>query len=197
MYSEDYITVADIKQYFFCPRIVYFIHALGIKERSTGSMEEGREQHEKLRKKEERRLTLALKRRWGKWNKKFGVRLSSPRLGLTGILDALLERNGEYVPVEYKIAQAPRRPPPNHYYQLVAYSLLVEENYNILVRRGLIYYSQNDKILEAYITEQAKQYLIYSILPKIREITHGEYPDTKQKAAKCKNCGYYSYCRGI
>ncbi|RLE66595.1 MAG: CRISPR-associated protein Cas4 [Thermoprotei archaeon] len=197
MYSEDYITVADIKQYFFCPRIIYFIYALGITERPTGNMEEGKEQHEKLRKKEERRLTLALKRRWGKWNKKFGVRLTSQKLGLTGVLDVLLERDGEYVPAEYKIAQAPKRPPPNHYYQLVAYALLVEENYNTIIRRGLIYYSQNDKILETHIITQAKHYLTHNILPKIRKITNGEYPNVRQRIIKCRNCGYYSYCRSV
>ena len=197
MSDDDWLSPCDVKQYFFCPRIPFLTRALGVRERETWSMEEGKEKHEELRKKEARRITVALKRKWKGWRKEFGVYLKSEKLRMSGYLDALLTNGSEYVPLEFKDAEKPpgKKPPPNHYYQLVAYALLVEDAYNALVRRGLIYYARTDALIEVSITSDAKQY-VRRIAKRIRvSIERGRIPRPSRR--KCSNCGYRYYCGGI
>ena len=191
-----WVTPSDVKQYFFCPRIPFLVHALGVTERETWSMEEGREAHEELRRKEQRRVTVALKRKWKGWDKHLGLRLRSERLGMAGVLDALLHKGREYVPLEFKEADKPprRKPPPNHYYQLVAYALLVEDVFNTLVKRGLIYYAKSDALLEVPITQEAKKYVTKTV-QKIRHYIETGTPPPPSN--KCNNCGYKPYCGGV
>ncbi|HDI32234.1 MAG TPA: CRISPR-associated protein Cas4, partial [Thermofilum sp.] len=186
----DLVSVSDIKQYFYCPRVIYYMHALGLRERQTYSMNEGKEVHQDIRRKEARRLTPVLKRRFGKWKKVFGLRLYSERLGLSGVLDVLLIRGKEYVPMEYKVAEiTSKRPPPNHFYQLVAYALLVEDRFNVLVRKGFIYYHLSDRVLMTAITSESKKYIVRVILPRIRMIMKGSFPYVKAIKKRCRNCG--------
>lgn len=195
--TSNIIDVSDVKQYFFCPRVIYFSHALGFRERVTHSMEEGKNVHEEIRKKETKRLTVALRRRFVAEEKYLGLKLFSSRLCLSGLLDSLVKVKGEYIPVEYKVARVRGKPPPNHYYQLVAYAILVEDSFSVLVRRGLIYYSLSDKLVEVGVTREAKNYIIYKVLPEISRIMEGDLPRVKVSSRKCRNCGYLHYCRRI
>jgi len=193
MSDDDWLSPCDVKQYFFCPRIPFLTRALGVRERETWSMEEGKEKHEELRRKEARRVTVALRRKWKGWKKEFGVYLKSEKLRMSGYLDALLTNGSEYVPLEFKDAEKPpgKKPPPNHYYQLVAYALLIEDVLNILVRRGLIYYAKSDALIEVIITQEAKGYVM-KIIQKIRRFI--EIGTPPQPSKKCSNCGYKLYC---
>ena len=46
--SEEvqFITVVDVRDYAYCPRVVYFTRVLHLRERVTEAMEYGRERHE-------------------------------------------------------------------------------------------------------------------------------------------------------
>lgn len=195
---EDPVSAVDVKEYFFCPRTLYFRYALGLPERVTGSMEEGGEVHGAIRRREEDRLSFLRKRRLRVERKFQGVLLSSERLCLVGRLDAFLVlEGGEYVPVEYKVASFPGRIPRNHYYQLVAYALLLEDRFGVFVRRGLVYYSLDERLVEAHFTREAKEFLLRRVLPTIVRIREGFLPERRVPLERCKSCGYYEFCRGV
>ena len=199
MFSEVfYVTPSDVKQYFFCRRIPFLMHALGVRERTTWSMEEGKKSHEELRRKEERRVTVALKRKWKGWEKSFGIRLECAELGLAGVLDVLLRRGGEYVPLEFKDAEKPAgKVPPNHLYQLAAYAVMVERLFNTVVRRGLIYYAQSDALVEVPLTVERKRY-VEKVVREIRDtIEGGRIPKPSRLRGKCAGCGFRHYCLGV
>jgi len=84
--SEDenvrLIPVTWIKQYHFCPRIIYYLGVLGFTERVTESMAEGGEFHFNEERKFQRRKTLAGGRREkikASWSR---LHVVSERLGL-------------------------------------------------------------------------------------------------------------------
>jgi len=195
--SEILIDVTDVKQYFFCPRIVYFNHVLGYYERTTESEVEGKEVHEELWNKEKRRKTILKKRSLSGYEKIFGLRLYSRRLRLKGILDCLAYKDKEYIPIEYKETNYPGYIPANHKYQLVAYSLLVDETYNTITRYGYIYYSKSDKLAKVKLTIDMKRYVRESV-DKIINIIINEYlPPVRTRKSRCINCGYYKICQRV
>src|SRR5439155_26994068 len=76
--------------------------------------------------------------------RRFHVRVTSEALGLTGVLDALLETTEERIPVEYKDTLGGVR--QNHRVQLAAYALLLEELPGPPVRRGMVFLIPEQRI---------------------------------------------------
>lgn len=122
--SPLFLTVSDVKQYPYCPRIVYYSYLLPLRARpATYKMAEGKLEHERVADLEERRSLRAYGLSEGV--RRFDVSLSSDRLGLRGRLDMVIETPGEVIPVDFKNSQG--KVGLNHKYQLTAYALLVEE----------------------------------------------------------------------
>src|SRR5437588_10410045 len=97
---EPMLRVTDIKQFLYCPRISYWNYVVPIERRLPPKVEYGAADHALLARLEERRKLRAYGLRQG--SRRFHVRLTSEILGLTGVLDALLETEEERIPVEYK-----------------------------------------------------------------------------------------------
>ena len=108
---------------------------------------------------------------------------------MKGVLDCLIHTpNGEYIPVDYKYQSSEHgRIHLHHKYQLVGYSLLVDENYGTNVRRGFIYYANENKTIPLEITFYLKKYLVRTI-QKIKElIAKQQEPPVKSCPAACGN----------
>jgi len=99
-------TVTDLKQYAYCPRIVFYTYCLPLIRPTTGKMDEGRLAHEEARDRERRR-TLRI---YGLEDARrhFDVWVASDQLGLTGRIDLVLE----VVPDSPGPAVAPDSPGP-------------------------------------------------------------------------------------
>lgn len=86
--------------------------------------------------------------------KKPGEVLFSKTLVLSGKPDSLIEQNGMVFPVEIKSSRTPDEPYQNHEMQLMAYCLLVEENYGIRPTGGYIKYPHKE--FKVAYTDEAK-----------------------------------------
>lgn len=86
-----------------------------------------------------------------------GEVLYSKTLKLVGKPDYLIKENGQIFPVEIKTGRTPNYPYQNHTMQLMAYCLLVEENYNVTPKGGYLKYP-NKEFKIAY-TQEAKRSL--------------------------------------
>lgn len=130
--AQPMLTVSDVKQYPYCPRIVYYSYLLPLRARpTTYKMEEGQRVHARTVELEERRSLRAYGLKDGV--RHFDVKLESEKLGLRGNLDMVVETPSEVIPVDFKNSSGIGL---NHKYQLAAYALLVEEAWNRSVRRG-------------------------------------------------------------
>jgi len=129
--EPELITATDIKNYHFCPRIVYFTRVLGFRERTTELEEEGRKAHDEFHRKERRRLTLLGEKTVMVEQKWTALWLKSEKLGLEGVVDMVAKTPEGYVIVEYKNIRTPQKITPDHLYQAAAYAMLVEEAFSI------------------------------------------------------------------
>ena len=94
---------SDLRQYVYCPRIVYFRHCVPVRPPPTYKMVEGKLQHERVEELEHRRTLRAYGLEDGE--RTFDVRLRSDRLGVSGIVDMVIQRRHEVIPVEFKYAE--------------------------------------------------------------------------------------------
>jgi len=197
--SEPLITVTDIKHYLYCPKIIYFEHILHAKPILGSQQREGREQHQEYVRKEARRLgAIYYIPNLREAKKLYFTKLTSKTLNLKGIIDLIIKTNkNEYIPVEYKNTRTDHgRPWTDHKYQLVAYALLIDENYKTNVKRGLINYIPEETIIKIEITQTMKTH-VKRIIGNIQKIIREEKPP-KIRVAKYKctgGCGYRYLCQ--
>jgi len=197
--SEDEYTrlipVTWIKQYHFCPRIVYYLGVLGFTERTTESMIEGKEFHSTEERRIPRRKTVAGERKEAakrSWNKLY---VASEKLGLYGTIDEVDETDYGLIVVENKFMKSPRKPRPGHVYQAVAYAMLAEEALNKPVKKIIIRCMIDGKSFEIPITDYMRRHVLWTI-SRIRSIIEKEKIPREMNSRKCMSCGYRKICKG-
>lgn len=188
------LKVTDIKQYFYCPRIIYFTYVCPVDKKVTAKMEYGREAHLELDRLEKRRTF----RRYNfkEARRLFHTNLYSPRLMLEGRLDMHIIAGGEVFPVEFKNSLS-SGVYLSHKYQLVAYAMLLEDKYNKPVRYGFLYFAPFEKAIPVEITPNARLH-VKQTMGKIRDIASQEImPPRTLKYKRCIDCEYRNYCGDV
>lgn len=192
--SEEPIPVSMIKQYHYCPRVVYFLMVQGVRERTTAYMEEGKEMQMKEESRDERRKTLFGGRKMKVLESWHNLHLRSERLGIEGVADLVVRTPDGYFLVERKSVPLRGRPPPSHIYQAAAYAMLAEENMRIIIRGIVMKYL--NKTYEISLTEQMRRHVIWTI-KQIKKIVNNEMLPPFKKRRQCPSCGYRWICLGV
>ena len=115
----------DLRQYDYCPRVVYYDHCTPLGRRETPKMSYGKDAHDLERLLEKRRSLKRYGLHQGK--RHFNLTLVSETLGLSGSCDLAVITPDAAYPVEFKTTT--RQPAMGHKLQLCAYALLLEERY--------------------------------------------------------------------
>lgn len=192
------ITVSDVKQYLYCPRIIYFDHVLHVPKPFDQKLETGKEKHDSITAKEKRRKgALFYDPELDQAEKMFRVALESNNLGLRGILDYLVKTKQEFIPVDYKFGFSHNGCIHlNHKYQLVAYAILVEENFKTIVRRGFIHYSRDRVNAQIDLSDEIRRRTL-KMIREIGQIIEEEIePVSTKNPGRCIDCEYSRYCAG-
>ncbi|MCK8825706.1 CRISPR-associated protein Cas4 [Fuchsiella alkaliacetigena] len=187
------IKVTDVKQFMYCQRIIYFTYCMPLSVKKTYKMDYGKDKHERVEELEKRR-TL---QRYGleEGEKRCGIDLYSARLALRGKMDLLVVKEDEYIPIELKYST--RKPRLNHKYQLAAYGLLIEDQYQTSIRKGLIHLIPNKETFEVEMTSNLRK-KVKEIINKIRELIELELmPEATQERGKCRGCEYRNFCGDV
>ena len=197
--AEPFVSVTDIKHYIYCPRLIYFDKVLHATPVFGSQQEDSKELHEDYVKKELRRKdAIYYSPEFVGAEKLLFTTLSSGNLELQGNVDCIIKTaSDEYVPVDYKNMASDRgRAWMDHKYQLVAYALLVEENFDTVVRRGFVNYIPETLILQLEITPTMKSY-VKRVLGHIRRIIkEEELPPIRVAKQKCTGgCGHKQICQ--
>ncbi len=188
--------VTDLKQYSYCPRIVFYTYCLPLIRPVTFKMEEGRAAHDEEMARERRR-TLAL------YGLEEGIRhyhvwLESAELGLRGRVDLVIEvggEGGERIPVEYK--QTRREAGRHIRQQIAAYGMMLEETWGRPVRRGLILSLLSRQVTEVLITDELRQE-VREAVRAMREMVEGErMPEAPRRRGKCRVCEFRRFCNDV
>jgi CRISPR-associated exonuclease Cas4 len=187
------VRVNDLKQYEYCPRIVFYNTVMPVERKSTVKMERGKEEEFRLDALEKRRSLRRYQLLSGE--RRFHVWLESPKLGLSGKLDLLIISSNGFFPVDFKYTRG--RPHRNHLIQLAGYALLVEENFQTSVDTGFIYLTPIKQIIAISLSAQLKDQAI-SHLRQIRDmIREGILPDPTPVRSRCADCEFRNYCGDI
>jgi len=199
--AETYVSVTDVKHYIYCPRLVYFDRVLHAQPVFGSQQEESQEQHEEYVRKELRRKDAVyyLPEFVGAQKLLF-VQLASEKLQLRGVVDCIIKTaKGEYIPVEYKNMNSDcGKAYMDHKYQLVAYALLVEENFGSVVKRGFVNYIPEKLILQLEITPTMKGY-VKRVIGHIKRIIKEEtLPPIRVAKNKCQGgCEHKQTCQKV
>jgi CRISPR-associated exonuclease Cas4 len=197
--AEFFVSVTDVKHYVYCPRLVYFDRVLHATPVFGSQQEEGKESHEDYVGKELRRKdAIYYSPEFVGAEKLLFNPLSSDALGLQGNVDLIIKTaKGEFIPVEYKNMNSDNgRVCMDHKYQLVAYALLIEENFGTIVKRGFVNYIPETLILQFEITPTMKSH-VKRVLGHIRRIIQTEeLPPIRVAKHKCQGgCGHKQTCQ--
>lgn len=187
------LRVNDLKQYDYCPRVVYYQYVMPVERKATFKMEHGKSAEERLDELERRRGV----RRYGlpDGRRHFHVWLTSELLGLSGKLDLLIESSTGWYPVDFKETTGPAR--SNHFLQLCGYALLVEEAYQCPVARGFIYLIPTNSVEPVEMTDELQSNTLVA-LDRIREmIVSQRVPTATEVRARCTDCEYRNYCGDV
>jgi CRISPR-associated exonuclease Cas4 len=126
----------------------------------------------------------------------FGDTLRSPRLGISGKPDCLIQIAGGVVPVEFKNSS---RPPANgevyanHMIQNLAYCALVEDQLGAKVPYGLVIYA-DEKVRKVEFTPARRQWLLDTIAEVEQARVRKKADRNHNHRGRCTGCGVRSQC---
>jgi CRISPR-associated exonuclease Cas4 len=192
-------TVTDLKQYGYCPRIVYYHHCLPAVRPVTYKMEAGVEAGEAEETRELRRSLRPYKLRRGE--RHLDVYLSSERWSLRGRVDLVIDTDDnpagerELIPVDFKLS--PGRMGLNLRLQLLAYGIMIEEAWGAPSRRGFVYFIPRRKAVEVPFSTELRGRL-EGALAAMRDIVEGErMPPPPRSRSRCEAGEFRRVCNDV
>jgi CRISPR-associated exonuclease Cas4 len=193
------LEVTDTKQFMYCPRIVYYRYCLPKIRPITSLMQEGIRRHEEEEDREERRNLHNYGLREGE--RFFHLALQSTQLSLTGKIDLVIAvpsrtaLNAEAVVVEYKYSE--NKAGAHFKLQLTAYALLLEEAWNIPVRKAFLY-SLPLRRAEPILITQLQRKNVLQVVQNIQHIVESEIlPPPPISQSRCISCEFRRFCNDV
>lgn len=187
------LRVNDLKQFTYCPRIVFYQYVMPVEKRATFKMEQGKRAEEVIDRLEKRRTMREY--RLAEGQRHFHLWLRSERLGLAGKLDLLIESPQGFFPVDFKYTTG--QPRKNHLYQLCGYALLVEESYRTTVTQGFVYLIPQEKAVVFDLTKEQKEETLRTLEEMRKMIRAEKMPEPTPARSRCAECEYRNYCGDI
>jgi CRISPR-associated exonuclease Cas4 len=193
------LEVTDLKQYTYCPRIVFYRYCLPMIRPTTVLMEEGIRQHIEEEDREERRSLRHYQLKEGE--RFFHLALQSETLGLVAHIDLAIATpsrtaaGAEAIVVEYKYSG--QKAGAHFKLQLAAYALLLEEAWNIPVKRGFVY-SMPLKCAEVVpITPVLRKKVVQTVACIRQLVERQEMPEPPAAQGCCVTCEFRRFCNDV
>ncbi|HEY9880426.1 MAG TPA: CRISPR-associated protein Cas4 [Leptolyngbyaceae cyanobacterium] len=182
MDEQDYVPIAALNQYAYCPHRCWHMFCAGEFIDNQYTLE-GTGLHERVH-------TLGTGCREETWQVR-AVWLKSVRYGLVGKSDLIEESNGRLYPVEYK--RGHRGEFDNDELQVCAQALCLEDMTGQRITQGFVYYAQSHQRQPVEITDELRESAI-STLTAVRHLLQtGNIPLPLYKP-RCRGCSIYEKC---
>ncbi len=186
-------TVTDLKQFAYCPRVLFFEKCLPHIRPRTFKMDAGRDEHESEQKRATRRTLSKYEVDGGE--RSFDVALESQTLHLRAKLDEVVTTtNGDRFPVDYKLAE---KVGENHKLQLTAYAMMLGEGTNRPVQHGFIYLIPLQRSVEIKIDDLLRQRVSYLLAEMTTMVTEEAMPAPTEVRTRCISCEFRRFCNDV
>jgi CRISPR-associated exonuclease Cas4 len=191
--------VTDLKQWTYCPRVLYYRYCLPEIRPITDLITAGIANHHDESTREERRSLRTYGLTVGE--RAFDVGLRSVALGLRGRLDLAIAvphraaSDAEAMVVEYKDSEKPAG--PHFKLQLAAYALLLEEAWGLPVRRGFIYSIPLRTAEMIPITPALRQKVRQTVAAMRAAIMGEQMPEAPASRRPCVSCEFRRFCNDV
>src|SRR6266446_10964657 len=196
--ATDLIPVRALNQVTYCQRLYYLEYVEAVMPINE-HVEDGLFQHRRVDDPALQHRT----RKDGDVLHTRSVQISSERLGISGKLDLVEEKNGLLCPVEYKRSSGPAdgngQIPfwENDAVQVCAQGLLLEEEFGVPVPRGILYYIGGKRRVEVPLDEHLRTRTLQAI-QTIRELSVRDTPPEPLPAElrhRCFGCSLAIVCQ--
>ena len=191
----DLIRLTDLKNWGYCPRVVYYHRLMPEAAPMTGKMRSGLKAQELIEKLELRRTLdrynfVGSRRIFGQW-------LSDESLGVSGRVDLILlrEETMEAAVVDYKLTSGD--PGYNHLLQVHGYAVLVERAYRVRVDHAFLYRIPDESVFVMPIEEEGRHRVVSAIESIRNMISEQVLPEPTPVRSKCTDCEFANYCGDV
>jgi CRISPR-associated exonuclease Cas4 len=185
--------VTDLKQYAYCPRILYYHTCLPRVRPTTFKMRASIASHTQAEKRERRRTLRAYGLEEGR--RYFNVPLVSERLGMRGEVDLVIEvvegGQKQAIPVDYKFSRKVGR---HFQLQITAYAVMLEDAWGLPVRRGFLYLIPRRQAEEVRITSHRRAALDKALTMMNDILLHELMAAPAKHRARCLTCEFRRFC---
>lgn len=191
------LRVTDLKQYEYCPRVVYYDYCLPGIRPTTYKMAAGIAAQEKVTDLEERRSL----RTYGvsRGERQFYVHVQSQRLGCTGQIDMVIDSDDggrrRLIPVDFKLS---RKEPGRHFrLQLACYGMMLEEMRQIPAPVGYIYLIPSRTAVRVDLTARLRGDVERALMIMRCEILAEHMPEPTLRRSRCVDCEFRRFCNDV
>ncbi|MEA2070211.1 MAG: CRISPR-associated protein Cas4 [Asgard group archaeon] len=178
----------DFRQYYYCPRIIYFRYVSRIQPRQTYKMKKGQEYHQR----KVRRKTQSQK---GNLTINYNVFLEDTDLGICALFDAIaFKGEKECYPIEYKTGKIHDTIPKHHQIQLLAQAIILENTFNREVKQVEIRYKGEKRFVQP-ISYQEMEKVLQLHHEMLLLVQDEVLPKPTTIPQKCVDCEFWLHCR--
>lgn len=190
---EEYVTPSDIIEFLYCPRFIYFMKNLGIRqyEENRFKVQIGREKH--LDKKAQN--VNQVRKRIGGVSKEQEKYIVSKKYGIKGIVDEIyLLSDGTYAPLDYKFAEYKDKDFETYKTQMAMYGLVIEDVYKAKVSKLFLVYLRSKNLLKEIEFDDKLKKKSIKYINDYKKVVDGYYPKSTSSKARCIDCCYRNIC---
>lgn len=184
---SDKITAADIMNYDYCPRIVYFTRVLKLPQTKSAKQKKGLEKDFSFKKDTNRNKIVKTEDTF-RLTRKYNVSLETDEFATKADCVLIDEEKKEMYPLQLKYSKKPNC----GFYktqklQLLFEAFLIEKILGYSVPYGYIKYELSGDLIKIDLADKAE---LFEVIKKVKEIIQGELypPATKYKKRLVDNC---------
>ena len=179
---EDYLPLAYLNAWEYCPRRFYLEYVLG-EMADNEHIILGRHLHRNINEESviQEGDTRIYQQQW----------VWSDRLLVSGVIDAVEERDGQLIPLEYKKGKMARH--LNDHFQLCAAALCLEERTGRSLTFGEIFYHANRRRQKVSFTPELRQ-STEAAIAAARLAVYQPMPAPVDHPKKCQACSLQGIC---
>ena len=183
------IPVNLIRQWCYCPRVVYYMELTDMTVHRPLWVKQGEEFHQSENLLWQRRNLSRFKLSSGKTH--HNLTMQSDELGLHGIVDMAVETEREVYAVEFKLS--PNNKKRGDILQLAAYAMLLEKHFSKSSPVGFLL-GKGKALHIMDINKNRKQEVITTVHEIRQMLQRGLKPESSATVVQCCACEYVNFC---